>query len=144
MEIEGMIIRDLGFQEGVSKAGNPWKKHEWVLETVSNYPRKVKFHVFGDKATTLTFEQGKRYIIQFDLESREFNDRWYTDVSAYAARPVEDIQQTGNTTFQPAGNPAETYGQPMGSSFQTPASPTSLNNPNVDFAGGDATEDLPF
>lgn len=39
MEIEGKIIRDLPLQEGVSRAGNPWKKKEWVLETFGQYPR---------------------------------------------------------------------------------------------------------
>ena len=44
MEIEGKIIRDLPLQEGVSRAGNPWKKKEWVLETFGQYPRQVCFH----------------------------------------------------------------------------------------------------
>ena len=33
MEIKGRIIHVLPLQEGVSKAGNPWKKQEYVLET---------------------------------------------------------------------------------------------------------------
>ena len=49
MEIEGKIIRDLPLQEGVSRAGNPWKKKEWVLETFGQYPRQVCFHFFGDR-----------------------------------------------------------------------------------------------
>ncbi|MDE7096060.1 MAG: DUF3127 domain-containing protein, partial [Muribaculaceae bacterium] len=87
MEIEGKIILDLGMQSGMSKAGREWKKKEWVLETFGQYPRKVKFHVFGDKADTMGIEVGNSYILSVDLESREFNDRWYTDVSCYAARP---------------------------------------------------------
>ena len=150
MEIEGMIIRDLGLQEGVSKAGNPWKKHEWVLETTGNYPRKVKFHVFGEKATTLTFEQGKTYVIQFDLESREFNERWYTDVSAYAARQVENGMpgQMGapGTAFPPAGGPAPVYSQPAAPAPAAEPAPSQnpFQNSQVDFAAGDSTEDLPF
>ena len=99
MEIEGKIIQELPMQQGVSKAGREWKKREWVLETFGSYPRKVKFHVFGDKADTINIQVGQNYRLQFDLESREFNDRWYTDVSVYAAVPSDGTQ------FAPAPQP---------------------------------------
>ena len=40
MEIKGKIILDLGAVSGTSKAGNNWKKHEYVLETQETYPRR--------------------------------------------------------------------------------------------------------
>ena len=58
MEIEGKIILDLGMQSGVSKAGNQWKKKEYVLETFGQYPRKVKFTVFGDRVDTIDIQVG--------------------------------------------------------------------------------------
>ena len=141
MEIEGMIIRDLGQFDGISKAGNPWKKHEWVLETTGQYPRKVKFTVFGEKCNTITFELGKSYIIQVDVESREFNERWYTDVNAYAARPVEAAEGQAEG---PRG--AVDFGQP---SFQNGGISAPATNPfdsqATDFTqSGDSQEDLPF
>lgn len=150
MEIEGMIIRDLGETGGVSKAGNQWKKHEWVLETTSNFPRKVKFHVFGDRADTIKFELGKSYVLSVDIESREFNERWYTDVSVYAARQVEAGQnmvnsQTvnqQNTTFPPTGNPAPVYNQPAVATDTVQENP--FQKSEVDFTAGDSSEDLPF
>lgn len=135
MEIEGMIIRELGLVEGVSKAGNPWKKREWVLETTGQYPRKVKFHVFGDRSDTFNLELGKSYIFSVDLESREFNDRWYTDVSAYSYRPSE----TG-AGAQPA-NPS--FAQPA---HQQQASSPAINTAtfDTDLSSGGSDEDLPF
>ena len=50
MEITGKIIVALPEQPGVSKAGNQWKKREYVLETLENYPKKVHFDLFGDRA----------------------------------------------------------------------------------------------
>ena len=48
MEIKGTIIAALPETSGVSKAGNQWKKKEYVLEnTDSQYPRKVAFTCFG-------------------------------------------------------------------------------------------------
>ena len=143
-----MIIKDLGETGGISKAGNQWKKHEWVLETLGNYPRKVKFHVFGDRADTITFEMGKSYVISIDIESREFNERWYTDVSAFAARP-SDQQMAPQAPA--AGQPANPYNNPQpaaGPAFTPqPARAPSANpfgNKEVDFTAGDSTEDLPF
>ena len=43
MEIEGKIILALPEQSGVSKAGNNWKKREYVLETMETYPKKSAF-----------------------------------------------------------------------------------------------------
>ena len=74
MELDGKIILDLGMQTGTSKAGREWKKREWVLETFGQYPKKVKFHVFGDKADTIGIEVGNSYTLSVDAESREFND----------------------------------------------------------------------
>lgn len=142
MEIEGKIILDLGKQEGTSKAGNHWQKREWVLETLnSQYPRKVKFHIFGDKADQMVFELGKNYSISYDIESREFNGRWYTDISCYAMRPLEGTAQNvpgemsqpnfqqGGGTLPPLGQSVN-FGQAQTPDFATPA--------------GDESDDLPF
>ncbi len=130
MELEGTIIFDLPLQEGVSKAGRPWKKKEWVLETPGMYPRRVKFHVFGDRVDMLNFEVGKSYAVTFELESREFNGRWYTDVNVPSARPSDGMQQAAPAAFGQAPAPAQ----------QATAAPAM--DP---FAGADnSTDDLPF
>lgn len=137
MEIEGKIIMDLGITEGVSQRGNSWKKRELVLETLSqNFPRKVKFHIFGSRVDEIQMEVGKNYVIQFDLESREFNGRWYTDVSCYAAR--ESMPQSVPGMSQSAPTMPQSPGMPGGF-------PQASVTP--DFIEGtmeDNTGDLPF
>ena len=99
MEVTGRIIVDIPMVEGVSKAGNPWKKKEWVLETINTpYPRKVKFHLFGDRADNVHIEVGKVYTVTFEIDSREFNGRWYTDIRAWRLQPKQ--------TEAPAAAPA--------------------------------------
>lgn len=141
MEIEGTIIFDLPLQEGVSKAGNAWKKKEWVLETTGNYPRKVKFTVFGaDRVDRMPFEVGKMYAVQVDLESREFNGRWYTDVNAFSARPLDGAAATqGGFSQGGFSQPEPQFGAPAAPAASAPA-------PAPDpFAGSDNnTDDLPF
>lgn len=88
MEIEGKIILDLPEEGGTSKAGNLWRKKSWVLETFGQYPRKVKFDLFGDRIDQVRLEAGKSYKVSVDAESHEFNGRWYTDLRAYAAQEM--------------------------------------------------------
>ena len=83
MEIKGRIIHVLPLQEGVSKAGNPWKKQEYVLETLDQYPKKVCFDLFGDKADQYRAEIGDEVVLSFDIESREFNGRWFTSIRGW-------------------------------------------------------------
>ncbi len=106
MEITGKIIFDLQEQSGVSKAGNNWKKHEYVLETQETYPRKVKFDFFGDKADQYKLSVGKAYTISFDLESREFNGRWYTDAHAWKAEDAPSAETTASTPVPPMAQQA--------------------------------------
>lgn len=85
MEIKGKIIVALPEASGTSKAGNAWKKREYVLETQEQYPRKVFFNFFGDKVDQYPLAVGDTVTVSFDIESREFNGRWYTDIRAWKA-----------------------------------------------------------
>lgn len=90
MEIKGKIIHVLPLQEGVSKAGNPWKKQEYVLETYDQYPKKVCFDLFGDKADQYRAEIGDDVVLSFDIESREYNGRWFTSIRGWKLDKVTD------------------------------------------------------
>ena len=136
MELEGKIIIDLPLQEGTSKAGNPWKKKEWVLETFGNYPRRVKFDTFGDRVDTIKPEVGKSYKVQVDAESREFNGRWYTDLRAYA---IQEIAAPG-VSGAPAGYSAPQ--QPQQAPFGAPPAAQAPVDPFD--SGSNDTDDLPF
>jgi len=85
MEIKGKIIQVLPQQSGVSKQGNAWRKQEYVLETLDSYPKRVKFDLFGDRVDQYPMGIGDIVTIGYDIESREFNGRWYTDIHAYKA-----------------------------------------------------------
>ena len=141
---------DLGEQSGVSqRTNNPWKKHEWLMETGTGgqFPRKVKITVFGDRTNTVTFTPGQRYVVSVDIESREYNGRWFTDVQAYACRLVEggnaptDYSAGGAAPENPFANPSAPQQQ-----FAQPQAPAQnpFSNPAPDFAQGNSQEDLPF
>jgi hypothetical protein len=82
MEIQGKIIQLLPEQSGAGKNGQ-WRKREYVLETQDQYPKKVCFNMWGDKIDQNPVNVGDSVKVLFDLESREFNGKWYTDVKAW-------------------------------------------------------------
>lgn len=130
MEIEGKIIQDLPEEGGVSKAGNNWRKKCWVLETEGQYPKVVKFDFFGDRIDNNKLEIGKKYVISYDLESREYQGRWYTDVRAYASRPAGEANMTQTTETEGSGEGVFTNDL------------DSLNN--IPLVGESENDDLPF
>ena len=123
MEITGKIIFDLPEQSGQSKTGNPWRKKEYVLETEDTYPRKVHFDFFGDRVDQFRLHVGQRVRLSFDIESREYNGRWFTSIRGWRA---EDADM--------AAAPAQAP------SVSAPAAATAAPVPPV----VNATDDLPY
>ena len=82
MEITGKIIELLTEKSGQSANGQ-WRKQEYVLQTEAEYPKKVCFMVWGDKIDQFNIKQEEYLTVSIDLESREFNGRWYTDVKVW-------------------------------------------------------------
>ena len=96
LTISGRIALILPLQTGTSKAGNQWKKQSYVLETGGQYPKKVCFSLFGDKVDQFPIQVGQEVTVSIDIESREFNGRWYTEINAW------NIVQTGAQPAAPA------------------------------------------
>ena len=90
MEINGKIIELLPEKSGKSTNGT-WRKQEYILETVSQYPKKVCFMAWGDKIDQFAIKQGENLVVSVDLDSQEYNGRWYTDVKAW--KVSRDITQ---------------------------------------------------
>jgi hypothetical protein len=82
MEISGKLIQFLPLQTGQGKNGT-WKKQEFILELGGQYPKKVCIAAWGDKLDMNGFKIGDTIEVSFDIESREYNGRWYTDVKAW-------------------------------------------------------------
>ncbi|MEG0948743.1 MAG: DUF3127 domain-containing protein [Bacteroidales bacterium] len=125
MEIKGRIIQILPLVTGVSSKGE-WKKQDYILETEAQYPKKVCFNAWGDKVDQFAIREGEELIVSIDIESREFNGRWYTDVRAWKV----DRAQAATADAAPQ-------------SFAAPFPPQEYFNPQQ-AAGNNSTDDLPF
>ncbi len=84
MEISGKIIAVLPIATGQGKNGT-WRSQDYVLETGDQYPKKVCFNFFGDKIEQFPLAIDEMVTISFDLDSREYNGRWFTSVRAWKA-----------------------------------------------------------
>lgn len=130
MEVVGKIILKLPLQSGVSQAGNNWKKQEYVLETEDSYPKKVHFDFFGDKADQFPLNVGDRVRLSFDIESREYNGRWYTSIRGWKAEAAAAAAAAEGAQQGPAVAAAAPAGAPV-------PPPPVFNTP-------EASDDLPF
>jgi Domain of unknown function (DUF3127) len=109
MQLTAKLIQVLPLQTGTGKNGQ-WKKQDIVVETEATYPKKICVSVWGDKIDASSLQLGNLLKIDFDVESREFNGRWYTDVKAWKIEPVGSAAKavtdtvTGNLGPENAGN----------------------------------------
>lgn len=98
MEIQGKIIVVLPERSGVSQRGNQWRSISYVLETQEQYPKKLAFDVTNEKIDQLNIQLGEILTVQFDINAREYNGRWFNSVNAWNV-----IRQTQQSTAQGGG-----------------------------------------
>lgn len=80
--LNGKIFKVLPLESGEGKNGT-WKKQPIVLEIDNGkYQKKVAVTLWGDLANG-NFEVGKEISVEYDVESREHNEKWYTEVKAW-------------------------------------------------------------
>lgn len=93
MQLTAKLIQLLPLQTGNGKNGE-WRKQDIIVETGDKFPKKICVSVWGDKIDSSKLKPGNVLKIDFDVESREYNSRWYTDVKAWKIE-VEGGKQGG-------------------------------------------------
>lgn len=104
MEVTGTVVKILQKQTGTNKTGGTWEKQDFVLETEGQYPKKICIGVMGDKLMPIlaNFTVGTKVTASLNIESREYNERWYTEVRAWklsnivTAQPVVAEDESNN------------------------------------------------
>lgn len=105
MTFKGKLTELLPLQTGISKNGQ-WRKQDIILETDGQYPKKVCISIWGDKINESQLQIGNELDIAFELESREFNNKWYTDVKAWKINLSENstMPKPVESDFSPEEN----------------------------------------
>jgi hypothetical protein len=123
LEISGKVIQILSEQSGTGKNGQ-WSRQDFIIETEEQYPRKVCFSAWGEKVSLIkALKAGTSVKVSFNVESREFNGKWYTDLRLWK---IELQDQTNSSSVTPS------------------YTDTGLEPLSADDSEGTAENDLPF
>lgn len=132
MEIKGKIIQNLSLQSGTSKAGKAWSKASILIETEGQYPKKVVLDNMKNPEEFSKLAVGFVGVFHIEINSNEFNGRWYTSVNCWkweasqAQQPYTQPQQS----YQQPPSAQSFYGQPQ----TYPVNPQSTT-PTLDSMG---------
>ena len=137
MDLTGKVIAIMEARGGVSaRTGNPWMTQEYVIEVPGQYPRKMLFNIFGeDRIKQFNIQPGEEITVQFDIDAREYNGRWFNDIRAYNIIRG----QVAGTVPAATPFPPQQAAAPAGSDAATAPFP-----PAQEPAGEGTADDLPF
>jgi hypothetical protein len=100
MQLTAKLIQLLPLQTGTGKNGL-WKKQEIIVETVDQYPKKICLSIWGDKINESLLQVDKFLKLDYEIESREYSGKWYTDVKAWRIELVDNMNSsTSNISSQ--------------------------------------------
>ncbi|MBQ7212428.1 MAG: DUF3127 domain-containing protein [Muribaculaceae bacterium] len=80
--ISGRIAKIGELQSGVSKTGKQWVKKTLAIETIEQYPRVIAVDLFNEKVD-FNAVVGEVVSADIDIDSREYNGKWYTSITAW-------------------------------------------------------------
>ena len=93
MDFEGKVLEILPPVSGQSARGT-WERQTVVFEQANKQYGKEIAVTFMNKAQDVaSLRIGESYTVSFDIESRKYQDRWYTDVRAWRVQPVQAVAQ---------------------------------------------------
>ncbi len=128
--INGTFIKSLPKVEGDSSRGH-WVRGGFVIEYGDEYPRNVAFSLFGEDkvAAAQAIAPNTSVQVKYAPESREFNERWYTELRCISVVPLAQ------------GAARQPYQAPVTQTAQYPAQTRPTGGPQM--PGGE-DKDLPF
>ena len=85
-------------KQTIQSNGNTYTKQEFIATDNSNekYPKDICFTLFGENRIKLLdgFIAGNIIEVMFDIQSREYNERWYTSIDAWMIKPANEQAET--------------------------------------------------
>lgn len=143
LSVQGKVIQVLTRESGQSKQGKDWQKQGFILETVEQYPRKIAIYLWGEKVDQYPVSVGETLTAHINIESREFQGRWYTEVGAWRVER-EGFDATAGTAQATPQAPQATPQE--ASPTAQPTQPIPSNTPTMPIGATMQVEqtDLPF
>jgi hypothetical protein len=136
MDITGRLIQVLQEQGGEGKNGR-WAKCDFVIETQEKFPKKVCLTAWNDLIGTVkNFPIDSEIKASFDISSREYNGKWYTDVKAWKVEAASGGSSSNSS--QPSRNTNTNYSNSSKGSNAIPSEGEGSQERYV------SEDDLPF
>lgn len=90
MEFEGTVYRILPVTKGTSARGD-WQRQDVIFDYSDggNFTRKMCVTFFNRPDDVAKLREGSRYQVSVNIDAREYNGRWFTDIRAWRLQPVE-------------------------------------------------------
>lgn len=82
MTLQGTITEILPIEQGTNSNGE-WRKQQFVVSYNERYPQKVCFSLWGKKIDENKLILDAEVAVKFDLYSREYNGKWFTEAKAW-------------------------------------------------------------
>ena len=95
MELKGKLVKVLPAITGQGRNGE-WRKQDFVIDIDgASFPQKACFTAWGsDKINVESLVEGSMLNVHFDIESREYQGKWYTNLTAWKVETDGDSQQS--------------------------------------------------
>lgn len=142
MDFEVTVHMLLPLVTGQSARGE-WKKQEVIFDLPGEFNRKLCVGFWNDRAVdAAALRPGDRVALSVNIESREYNGRWYTEVRAWRMNRL-DVQAA-------AGAPAGVYSSPYPPAAAAPSGqqpyqqPSQPSQPASQPTSAADVDDLPF
>lgn len=106
MELKAKVKQVLPVERGVSKkSGEEWSKATLIVEYGGDrYPKQVALFNFKNADEFANLPLGSEHTFSINIESREFNGRWYTSVECWKWTSASQPQQAAPPAAAPQGD----------------------------------------
>ncbi len=107
MEVQGRVVQTLELLTGQGANGE-WRKQSYVLELPGSYPKKICIDVWGANIDNFQIKDNEELTVSIDIESREYNGKWYTNVKAWRVQRGQagEAMQPAMASTPPPAPPA--------------------------------------
>lgn len=93
LQITGQLKKVMNPETGTTKAGKEWKRQAFLIEYQDgNFTKQVSIQAKSDAVINIISNAriGDTLVCDINVESREWNDRFYTDVTAWKVQAKKD------------------------------------------------------
>ena len=98
--VQGKVIRNIETKEGISKKGTPYKVSQWLVDIGQGDGKSViVLKAFGELGDQL--HEGCRYNFIFFINTREYNGKYYTELSLKECSVLATSTDQGCQEYRP-------------------------------------------